>query len=130
MILPIRLNALSVPAASPVYLVEGLVVLTCVLYLWGMPGIGTSPNLHMRTRLLSFLGLCATGSLVFIGLLSPYYGVVAFLAIPAPIVFLTMAFRPALMWKRPKLRLYLHICVVASALVWVFQIFWQLWKWR
>jgi hypothetical protein len=85
-----------------------------------------SANLHTRTRLLSFVGLGATAALLFLGLLSPYYGIVAFFAIPAPIIFGILMIRPALAWKNPKLRAYLNICVLASGLTWAFQIFWEL----
>src|SRR5216683_1883348 len=87
----------------PEYLVESSVVAICVLYVWAMVTSkisSNSPNLYIRTRLLSFVGLCATAALVFLGLLSPYYGVVAFFAVPAPILFVILAFRPALAWQR------------------------------
>ncbi len=120
-------------ALWPEYLVEGSVVAVCVFYLWGMMtsnSSSNSPNLYTRTRRLSFFGLCATAALLFLGLLSPYYGVIAFFAVPAPIVFGVLTFRPALVWERSKLRTYLNLCVLASALVWVFQIFWQLRTWK
>ena len=80
------------------------------------------------TRLLSLAGLIATAGLIFLGLLSPYYGVVAVLAVPAPITFVAAIFRPTVISQRPKLRRYLMFCVVAAAAVWVFQMFWEIVK--
>jgi hypothetical protein len=131
----LHLNAVSLAALvwalRPEYPGDGLVVAICVLYLWGMMSANSnSPNLHIRTRLLSFVGLCATTALLFLGLLSPYYGIVAFFAIPAPIVFAVLIFRPEFVWNRFKLRTYLNLCVLASAAAWTFQIFWQLRTWK
>lgn len=126
----LNLSAVISRTFWPEYWVEGLAVAVCVLYLWGILSSDDSANLQLRTRLMSFVGLCATGALLFLGLLSPYYGIIALLSIPAPIMFGFFIFRPTIVWNKPKLRRYLNLCVMASALVWLFQIFWQVRTWK
>ena len=79
-----------------------------------------------KTRLLALAGLCSTAALLFLGLLSPYYGVIAVFSIPAPILFSILIFAPGRASNWPKVCAYLTGCVSASVLVWGFQIFWEL----
>lgn len=109
------------------YLAELTLIALCALYLLGMTSLDVaSLNLDGKTRLLALVGLCAALGLLFLGLASPYYGVVALFAVPAPVMFVILIIRPALVWKKPRLRIYLNLCVSASGLVWIFQILWQL----
>ena len=108
---------------------EGLLITAAVIYLLGIRATATdSPTISTRIRLLSFVGLCITGALIFLGLISPYYAIIAIPAIPAPFFFGILIFRPNLVSKRPKLRPYLTLCVAASALTSVFQLFWDRWR--
>jgi hypothetical protein len=105
---------------------EGLMAGIALVYVAGMATTTmNSAGALTRARILSLAGLIATAGLIFLGLLSPYYGIVALLAIPAPIIFVTAIFRPTVISQKPKLRMYLMFCVVAAAGVWVFQMFWE-----
>jgi hypothetical protein len=105
---------------------EGLMVVFALIYVAGMATTTmNSAGALVRTRLLSLAGLIATGGLIFLGLLSPYYGIVALLAIPAPVIFATSILRPTVLSQRPRLRMYLMFCVLAAASVWVFQMIWE-----
>jgi hypothetical protein len=105
---------------------EALVVAVALIYIAGMSTTAMNFVAALtRTRLLSLAGLIATAGLIFLGLLSPYYGIVALLAIPAPIIFAAAIFRPTVISQRPRLRTYLMLCVVAAAGVWVFQMVWE-----
>ena len=80
-----------------------------------------------RLRVLSGLGLLASAAGVFLGGIWPSaYTPVAILILPAPFIFIFAAIRPAAVWKRSNLRFYLHLCVIASGLMWVFQVLWEL----
>src|SRR3989442_11777844 len=98
---------------------EALVISAALIYLWGMTTavIKTSKSSN-RLRFLSLLGFLVTAALVFLGIISPYYAIVAIPVIPAPLVFVVAIFRPALVSNSPKLFVYLKVCVVASALTW------------
>ena len=113
-------------ASTKVLWPEALIVLTGAAHLPGTVAPHPVFNIKWGTRLLAFLGLCSTAALLFLGILSPYYGIVALLAIPAPILFGVVVVRPAAARDRPKVRLYLTGYVVASVLTWAFQIFWEL----
>jgi hypothetical protein len=114
-----------------VYFVELAIVALCALYLVWVERLDGAPvKLEAKTRFLAVVGLCTALGLLFLGLASPYYGVVALLAVPAPVVFAVLIVRPGLLWNKPKLRVYLNLCVAASGLVWVFQILWQLVRWK
>ena len=106
---------------------EALIVADGLAYLVGasIRPLGLTDRVW-RTRLLALAGLCSTGALLFLGVLSPYYGIIAFFAIAAPILFVILMFQPAraLHWR--KLRFYLTGCVFASVLTWAFQIFWEM----
>ena len=78
-------------------------------------------------RLLSGIGFLATDAGIFLGGIWPsYFTLVAILILPAPFVFAFAAVRPPAVWKRAKLRMYLNLCVVASGLMWVAQLLWEL----
>ena len=114
-----------------VYFVELAIIALCALYLVSMKSLDSaSLNLEAKIRLLAFVGLCTALGLLFLGLASPYYGIVALFAVPAPVVFAVLIIRPGLLWNKPKLRVYLNLCVAASGLVWLFQILWQLVRWK
>jgi hypothetical protein len=68
-----------------------------------------------------------TLALVLLGAAWPsLYTIIAIPVIPAVLVFAVALFRPVAVWGRPKIRLYLNLCVAASGLAWLFQIFWVL----
>jgi hypothetical protein len=81
-----------------------------------------------RLRILSLAGLLAIAGLLFLGIISPYYAIVAVPTIPACALFLVLVFRPVLSLKMPKVMIYLKLCVAASALTWAFQLVWELRK--
>jgi hypothetical protein len=117
------MNLISISQLWP----EGISIIVAAIYLVGMANLAKDFNAaSKRIRLLSFIGLCATSALIFLGLISPYYGIIAIPAIPAPILFVIAIFRPTLISNGPKLRIYLAVCVSASALASGFQLFWDI----
>jgi hypothetical protein len=107
---------------------EVLAVVVASVYLWGISNGGLGPaSTVARQRLLAVLGFVATAELIFLGGIWPSaITLVAIPALPAPFIFAGTIARPALASGRPKLRIYLTLCVVASALAWAFQIWWEL----
>lgn len=106
---------------------EAIVVAVCVTYLCGaLASPMVSEPASVRFRFLSLAGFLATGALIFLGGIWPsYYTILAIAALPAALVFGVAIFRPMVAWSRPKLRAYLTVCVVAAAISWAFQIYWE-----
>lgn len=105
---------------------EVLAIVVPPVYLWGISIGGLGPaSTAVRQRLLAVLGLVSTAELIFLGGIWPSaITLVALPALPAPFIFASTIVRPALASSRPKLRIYLTLCVVVSALAWAFQIWW------
>jgi hypothetical protein len=45
-------------------------------------------------------------------------------ALPATVIFLVGIFRPAIITHRPRVRLYLWLCVALSIVSWIVEIAW------
>jgi len=76
-------------------------------------------------RMLSFVGVLATSSLVLLGIIWPsLYTILAAPVVPAPFAFVFLIFRPSLISKWRGMRLYLTVCVVTSAVAWTIQFIW------
>jgi hypothetical protein len=80
----------------------------------------------LRQRILSLLGCLVSVALILLGAYPGIYTIVAIPVIPAPIIFAVGILRPNFLSRRPSLRAYLTICVIASALCWVFELWWLL----
>lgn len=109
---------------------ESSVIAVAAVYLWGISSGGLGPaSTVVRQRLLAIFGLMATAALIFLGGIWPsIFTLVAIPVIPSLFFFAGTIVRPALASSRPKLRVYLTLCVIASALAWVCQISWELSK--
>jgi len=104
---------------------EGLMIAVAVLYLTGMKFLAlNSPFNSTRVRLLALVGLFATASLVLLGTRPNLYAIFAIPVIPAPFAFGVLIFRPSRLAERARLRVYLTVCVVTSALAWTIQFVW------
>jgi hypothetical protein len=104
---------------------EGLMIAVAVLYLIGMKFLAlNSPINSTRVRLLAVVGLFATASLVLLGTGLNLYTIFAIPVIPAPFAFGVLFFRPTHIEESGKLRVYLTVCVVISALAWTTQFVW------
>jgi hypothetical protein len=104
---------------------EGLMIAVAVLYLIGMKSLALdSPINSTRVRLLSIVGILATASGVLLVSMPSYYTILAIPVIPAPFAFGVLIFRPTLILKWTRLRVYLTVCVVVSALAWATQFVW------
>ena len=123
------MTSASTILSNPVWLMwpEALMVMPAVIYLVGLNRLKLdSANCWTPMRLMAFVGLLATASLVLLGVRPSLYTIVAIPALPAPFAFGVLVFRPRRILNWQKIRVYLTICVVASALCWVTQIIWLL----
>jgi hypothetical protein len=75
-------------------------------------------------RMLSFVGVLATSSLVLLGIWPSLYTILAVPVVPAPFAFVFLIFRPSLISKWRRMRLYLTVCVVISAFAWTIDFIW------
>ena len=76
-------------------------------------------------RLAFVGGLVVTLALVGLGAVWPsLFSLFALVALPSTVIFLVGAFRPALIARRPKLRLYLWLCVALSIISWIVEVAW------
>jgi hypothetical protein len=76
-------------------------------------------------RLASVAGLIVTLALVGLGAVWPsLFSFFALVALPATVIFLVGIFRPAIITNRPRLRLYLWVCVALSIVSWIVEIAW------
>lgn len=113
--------------SNPIWLMwpEGLMVLLAALYFIGIRGFvldgASSPT---SLRLTAFTGLLATASLLSLGARINLFTVIAIPAIPAPFAFGVLIFRPNRVLRWAGIRIYLSVCVAASAVCWTFQIVW------
>ena len=106
---------------------EALMLMPAVIYLVGLKRLKLdSANSWIPMRLMAFMGLLATASLVLLGVRPDLYTIVAIPALPAPLAFAVLIFSPRRILNWQKTRVYLTICVVASAVCWVTQIIWLL----
>lgn len=106
---------------------EGLMIAVAVLYLIGVNFLVlNAPVSSTRVRLVSFVGFLATASVVLRGSSPSLYTIIAIPVIPAPFTFGVLIFRPILIAKWTRLRVYLTLCVVISALAWTIQFIWLL----
>lgn len=115
--------------SNPIWLMwpEALMAMPAVIYLVGLNTLKLdSANSWIPVRLMAFVGLLATASLVLLGVRPSLYTIIAIPALPAPLAFGVLILRPQRILKWPKIRVYLTVCVVASALCWVTQIIWLL----
>ena len=79
----------------------------------------------LSVRLTFIAGLLVTLALVGLGAIWPsLFSFFALVALPSPVVFLVGIFKPRLITDRPKLRVYLWICVALSVVSWVMEIVW------
>jgi hypothetical protein len=105
---------------------EGLMVAIAVAFLVGMKIVVVddfSVN-PIYVRMLSFVGVLATSSLVLLGIWPSLYTILAVPVVPAPFAFVFLIFRPSLISKWRRMRLYLTVCVVISACAWTIQFIW------
>jgi hypothetical protein len=106
---------------------EGLMVAAAVIYLSGIKSFTLDgPSSSTRVRLMAFIGLFTTASLLLLGTRPNLYTIIAIPVIPAPFVFGILILRPRRILNWTKIRIYLTVCVVASALCWTTQIIWLL----
>jgi hypothetical protein len=115
--------------SNPIWLMwpEGLMIAAAVIYLSGIKTLAPDgPSSSTRVRLLAFVGLFATASLVLLGTRPNLYTIIAIPVIPAPFAFGVLLVRPRRILKWTKMRIYLTVCVIASALSWTVQIIWLL----
>ena len=106
---------------------EGLMVVLAMIYLGSgraLPSNRWSGSIY--ERLLLLVGFLVTGGTVLLGSMPSYYTIIAIPIIPAPFVFLFLIFRPALMSRWNKMRIYLTACVALSAFAWGTQLIWLL----
>lgn len=76
-------------------------------------------------RLESVAGLILTLALVGLGAVWPsLFSLFALVALPATVIFLVGIFRPAIITHRPRVRLYLWLCVALSIVSWIVEIAW------
>jgi hypothetical protein len=102
-------------------------IAVAMLYLIGMKSLAVnSPINSARVRLLAVVGLFSTVSLVLLGTGPNLYTIFAVPVIPAPFAFGVLIFRPTRIAEWARLRIYLTICVVVSALAWATQFVWLL----
>ena len=115
--LPLRMLALQL-----------LLPVACVPYFLGALKASSEGWGHaVRSRLVSSIGCCVTVALVLLGSAWPsLYTVIAIPALPAPFIFGAMIIRPSLFHTRRKVHWYLNICVAASGLAWLLQVWWEL----
>jgi hypothetical protein len=103
-----------------------LVILASAIYVVGVLKRQEQTS-ETRLRVLSGVGFVATAAGIFLGGIWPsYYTLVAIVVLPAPSVSAFAAIRPRAVWKREKLRMYLNFCVLASGLIWAYQVHWEL----
>jgi hypothetical protein len=118
-----------IASSNPIWLMwpEGLMIAAAVIYLSRIKTLTLDgPSSATRVRLLAFVGLFATASLVLLGGRPNLYTIIAIPVIPAPFAFGVLIFCPRRILKWTKMRIYLTACVVASALSWIIQIIWLL----
>ncbi len=100
-----------------------IVILASLTYLVGVLRFYEDAG-GAHLRVLSALGLLASAAGIFLGGIWPSaYTPVTILMIPALFIFIFAAVRPAAVWRRRGLRLYLHFCVFAAGLMWMFASF-------
>ena len=76
-------------------------------------------------RLAFVAGLVVTLALVGLGAVWPsLFSLFALVTLPSPVIFLIGIFRPAIITHRPKLRLYLWLCVALSIVSWIVEVVW------
>ena len=104
---------------------EALMIAIAIGYSAGLKVLtrdGPSSSAHVR--LLSSIGLISTASLLLLGIMPNLYTIVAIPVIPAPFAFAALILRPERIEKWTKTRIYLAVCVAASALCWTIQLTW------
>ncbi len=103
-----------------------IVVVAAAGYLWGMLATKLDcPSVRLRLRLLSVVGLAVTLALICLGGVWPsLFTIIAIPAIPAPILFSVGLLNPMFIGRKPNLRLYLNLCVLASGLAWAVEMSW------
>ena len=108
------------------HLLGEIVIAVSAAYLLGALIGGLGPrNTAPRQRLLAVTGFVATLGLIVLGGIWPsLYTLLAIPALPAPFILAGAIARPTLASSRPKLRVYLTLCVVASVLAWAYQLWW------
>jgi hypothetical protein len=76
-------------------------------------------------RLTFVAGLLVTLALVGLGAIWPtLFSLFALVALPSPIIFLVGVFKPRIITDRPKIRVYLWICIALSVVSWTWEIAW------
>ena len=84
-----------------------------------------SRDASVLVRLTFVAGLIATLALTGLGAIWPsLFSLFALVALPSPVLFLLGVFKPRFITERPKLRVYLWICVALSVVSWVMEIVW------
>src|SRR5258708_29258428 len=104
---------------------QGLLIVVPALYLVDMKFLDLNAAISSSgVRLLSFVGFLSTASVVLLGSMPGLYTIIAIPVIPAPFNFGLLVFRPNLIANWTRLRVYLTVCVVMSALAWTIQFIW------
>jgi len=114
-------------SSNPIWVLwpECLMVACAALWLVGMRTVAREGSINStHVRLLSLLGLFVTGCTILLGLSPSIYSIIAIPLIPAPFGFGAFLFRPGLISRWNRFRIYLTICVVVSALAWITQFIW------
>ncbi len=89
------------------------------------PTLAPDQDRTVWRRLAFFAGLLVTLALIGLGAFWPsLFSLFALIVLPAPIIFLVGVFKPRVISDRPKLRVYLWICVALSVASWVAEIAW------
>ena len=104
---------------------EGVMVAAAAIYL-GTKGTlaADAPTSLARVRVILSIGLFVTGCTVLLGIMPSYYTIIAIPLIPAPFAFGFLIYEPRAIFRRKRLRIYLTISVVLSALAWTTQFVW------
>ena len=117
------LNALSYPIR--LLWPEGLMVTAAAIYLGAVQTLAIdAPGRSARVRMLSSVGLFVTGCTVLLGSMPSLYTIIAIPLIPAPFAFGVLIYKPGRISQWNRLRIYLTISVVISALAWATQFVW------
>jgi hypothetical protein len=104
---------------------EALMIATAMVYMVGLKVLTRhGPSSSTYVRLLSSIGLISTASLLLLGITPNLYTIVAIPVIPAPFAFAALILRPERIEAWTKTRIYLAVCVAASALCWTIQVIW------
>jgi hypothetical protein len=79
----------------------------------------------IRTRLVALGGFIVTLLLLFLGAIWPsVFTIIALFALPAPLLLAAVIVQPKVIAARPKLRVYLALCIGISILSCIYEAIW------